>query len=710
MAPVSTNLGTPDGHETTAIPAESRTNGPRAKKLPRASTKQDIPTAPDEPGRCLFDKLPLELLAEILLFTESPKDVLAVARCSKFFCATLLNPSARFIWKAARIAYPIPPPEPLSTFTEASYAAFLFDGGTCEVCGKTTDAMYTSFGIRLRLCRNHQCVVRFATGGELRTSNTVLMHDLKIRRCLPYAESHRCFLPHRVGYNSDLYRTKDWLHELHDCAVNPEEYLTRNKSKISYVAAYMKFSKSLFEWKEIRQAAYKSIEDANKKFAEKLAEKYGYNYWDMMNSTPYGELHRHKNRRIENVTQKDYDGVASEVDAALSRLAETRKRKARESAYMENREGVAQHYQRLRSQQPPVILPSLPVFRRLPIVAMLQGSGPSTVEQPSNVSATLKNEKWVIKRLDLELKQWRERARKDLGAVLGYPDWSTASTKVLHPVDRITARFLCKVCSKVALRYRDDECLDFAGACAHQCRGRKKDRREDEVWKAERFVKDEKAIAVLSKLLHLCGADAQFADAATKLAALEDTILCTSCEHGLLVNPKSIIGHSHRHENMEIKLVSDIEGELYFQYPRVRGLVRSLNGLERHVKAMREWVNYGCRHCLNELRLRERKAGAALDEADQLSADVAYWASEGYERRRRWNEKVQKMKFSFNGLSSHLKAKHGVDEPRDEDIFVFRPLEDFKIDRSNGRKRGPDEVDSSSTSVKKARTSDTELV
>lgn len=83
--------------------------------------------------RHLFDTLPFELIAEILLNTSSPTDVLAVARCNKSLCKALVHPTSNYIWKSVRKAYPLPPPEPMSIFTEAAYAAFLFGGGNCEV-------------------------------------------------------------------------------------------------------------------------------------------------------------------------------------------------------------------------------------------------------------------------------------------------------------------------------------------------------------------------------------------------------------------------------------------------------------------------------------------------------------------------------------------------------------------------------------------------
>jgi len=86
---------------------------------------------------CHLTRIPMELLAEILLYLPSTKCILAVARCSKYFCNTLVNNrSSVFIWRNVRAAckpYAIPNPTP--NFTESAYAAFIFDGGECEVRG-----------------------------------------------------------------------------------------------------------------------------------------------------------------------------------------------------------------------------------------------------------------------------------------------------------------------------------------------------------------------------------------------------------------------------------------------------------------------------------------------------------------------------------------------------------------------------------------------
>lgn len=87
------------------------------------------------PGKCLFPTLPLELLAEILIQTNSPRDVLSVARTSKLLCSTLVcNPAADFIWRTIRKnCLPHPLPDPTPNFSEAAYAAFVYDGGPCDV-------------------------------------------------------------------------------------------------------------------------------------------------------------------------------------------------------------------------------------------------------------------------------------------------------------------------------------------------------------------------------------------------------------------------------------------------------------------------------------------------------------------------------------------------------------------------------------------------
>lgn len=103
-------------------PSKRRKYGNKGQKLP-----QDL--AP-----CYLDKMPMEILAEILSHTASPRDILSLARCSKFFCATLTHSGSDFIWRRARACcQPQPIPDPTPNYTESAYAALIFDSGVCEV-------------------------------------------------------------------------------------------------------------------------------------------------------------------------------------------------------------------------------------------------------------------------------------------------------------------------------------------------------------------------------------------------------------------------------------------------------------------------------------------------------------------------------------------------------------------------------------------------
>ena len=99
------------------------------------SEGQELSASSPIPPKCHLTSLPLELVAEVLSYVPSTRDVLAVTRTCKHFCNVLANNKATdFIWRQARARSPPQPiPDPTPNFPEASYAAFLFDSKTCEV-------------------------------------------------------------------------------------------------------------------------------------------------------------------------------------------------------------------------------------------------------------------------------------------------------------------------------------------------------------------------------------------------------------------------------------------------------------------------------------------------------------------------------------------------------------------------------------------------
>ena len=83
----------------------------------------------------LITTLPFELVAEILLYSTSPADILSLSRTCKHFRATLVqNPVATFIWKRVRgqTTPPVPGPTTLG-FSEPQLANFIYGGGKCTV-------------------------------------------------------------------------------------------------------------------------------------------------------------------------------------------------------------------------------------------------------------------------------------------------------------------------------------------------------------------------------------------------------------------------------------------------------------------------------------------------------------------------------------------------------------------------------------------------
>lgn len=270
---------------------------------------------------------------------------------------------------------------------------------------------------------------------------------------------------------------------------------------------------------------------------------------------------------------------------------------------------------------------------------------------------------WITKFLKSELGGWKEKAKMELGAVLGYPNWKTASKNILHPTERITARFLCKRCVKLPIRYRDDGCFDFAGACLHECPAEKR-KTKNLPWRADNFVKDEKAIATLIKLLSLCGVDASSQGAAAAVVALGATVACLTCESRLIMDSKCIVGHSHRHHEMSIKLIPRTETGNLLKYPLLHGLISKLTRPGKPAEISRGKKIYGCRHCaLLELRCTEDMLKISQDARLTIKNKNA----------SKPKRSIADRAMIFDGLRSHLKEKHRIQDVRDEDLILCEP-------------------------------------
>lgn len=182
--------------------------------------------------------------------------------------------------------------------------------------------------------------------------------------------------------------------------------------------------------------------------------------------------------------------ILPEVEKQLTQYLETSEHRKQTKAYLKRRADVASHYDRLKTANES--LPTLPEFRQLPIMQVMQSKSSDVVK---GIEAELKDSRLIKDVLKGDLATWTDRARADMAAILGFDRWRAArSKKKLHPVDRLTAWFVCKKCDEVAKKSRNKkvELLDFKAVCSHSCPHIKLKRRAQHRWSAAEFGPDEK--------------------------------------------------------------------------------------------------------------------------------------------------------------------------------------------------------------------------
>ena len=189
-------------------------------------------------------------------------------------------------------------------------------------------------------------------------------------------------------------------------------------------------------------------------------------------------------------------------------LAEKRERERRKLLRKSNLAALTVQYQKFHSQEPAMVLPPFSTFLRLPAIASLLNftdaecddgfSACSTQDDISDLYDLLERPEVEIV-IRSELSRWEASARQRFCQLLGFPTWVSASATVLHPLDRLTARFRCKKCHSVSNRYKMDSCLDFVGVCRHVCKTADGNDESEggESWDASRFERDEMVSSIL---------------------------------------------------------------------------------------------------------------------------------------------------------------------------------------------------------------------
>ncbi|KAL0057936.1 hypothetical protein AAF712_015400 [Marasmius tenuissimus] len=546
-------------------------------------------------------------------------------------------------------------------------------------------------------------------------------------------EASTCFLPMAKGLNgvqtwpqnTATFRTSDLtaaLQEYLDESSTPERfevYVQRCETRTRENHEYMKMCVSLYRWKFKFENAIKTVKNGNEKIGQAIAKAHGIEYWDLAATPSYGALLQAKNQSLENIADIDYDVRQATINAELLKIKEQRARRTHEETYRQARASVAKHYNRLRAGRLEMPLPTLEVFRDLPIVAQLQKNSQPNINLDNELKSSV-----ITSLLHTQLEEWREKAMDHLLTLLGLPTgWKSASKNKLHPTQRVTARFRCGRCTRIEMRNREDECLDLAGVCAHTCEASKKGRIPQ--WKIENFVKDDKAIDAMTKVVVLCDVNPEDSSSIAALKAFGHKIICQSCDALIIMTPGNVVGHSHRHDDMQIRLATNEEAESMATHPPVQ-LAQKLLGMEKRAQNARKVVAFGCRHCAqwaptpspndggppnnsnNQGNEELVTASSAVNppavtsttssgdgapgttgeiylgrKAADKGTSAAPNSGSGADDARPTGASTKPTKrpglFNFDGLRSHLKIKHNVLNIRDEDLYCTQLEEVLKL-------------------------------
>ncbi|KAH8120450.1 hypothetical protein DFH11DRAFT_1739563 [Phellopilus nigrolimitatus] len=649
---------------------------PRTKKLKLQDGSVTEETEPSQ--RDLFSILPFELLDEILSRT-SPKEVLALARCSRYFCNTLVNESAARIWKASRASCVPRLPDPTPNFTESAYAAYIFDGGSCENCKKHTDNYYKSFSLRLRLCDNNQCLADWKRENALHAGSEV--DHIAVMQWLPCSED---------AWGSSILRMMNSYYRKTQFCQALEEYKQvasrKDGQQLYYIIHHadearkkevMDLSGKLVNWVSQRNRIVTQVKQQNLHSARLVAEKEGWETSDLKNAPSCAALLRHKNRAIEAATNLDFKLIKPAVEIEIAKIIEKRKRAADEESYRKRREAVALDFHRLKSsgiEGYASVLPTLQVFREQLIIKALQTN---RQKDPKDVTEKLKDPT-VKSMIGDNLAAWREKARNDFSTILGFENYQAISDRKLHPVERLTARFLCTKCVCSTIKDHEVPSLDFKAACGHSCPHLNKKQRSKEKWSAGYFVPDSKAIKVTMDLFTQQNISVEERSSTGASSSFGDRIQCKSCDGIVVMNFEAMQRHSHRHEDMKVELLTQNQVQKLKRQPIEWGLRDELMSMAKSAPRKQNLRIYGCRHCIEHESPQEFDCPAANERPDDQGQSSSTEIPVTAKSSKKSSKKGKLM--SFHGLRGHVSQSlfairlysHGAAHISDEDLYRIK--------------------------------------
>lgn len=197
--------------------------------------------------------------------------------------------------------------------------------------------------------------------------------------------------------------------------------------------------------------------------------------------------------------------LIAKIDAEIFSQTEKKERRQKAHAQQMRCAEISSHRDRLAKEKNHPVVPVLTEFRRLPIITALQDRDDAPPLSDANRSSStklakssrvleseLKHSELIGGMINSDIEKWTNTARVAFNSILGRPDWKSASTTFLHPAERATARFICKLCSNQPNKDTTVESLTFLEACAHHCPRYSRKPAGKQKWKADQFVPDEK--------------------------------------------------------------------------------------------------------------------------------------------------------------------------------------------------------------------------
>ncbi|KAF9444847.1 hypothetical protein P691DRAFT_777987 [Macrolepiota fuliginosa MF-IS2] len=714
-------------------------NGGRATKKPRFSSLEFETEARQLEAavqHSSFLELPLEILAEILLQTVSPADLLSVARTCKALCAQLLSPGTQFIWKKMRAVVGLPEPgvyhadiadaggkvvmgvRGVQRFLgrEVAYAAFVFDGGLCENCGQYTDKMYASYSVNLRVCSSPICIVQIQAKFQQQYNDSDKWSSERALawRRIPVVESVAIFPDHSGHWpfegrmarlsllNEETQRELEYepaevekpRYNLRSAKDKPEKIkVPRELTKVSMFklacamarnCVWMQFCIDLFNWKNLWLRTNEAIKNSNEIRSRQFARAEGWNYADMLNHTSYGRFFKFSLVDRKYIKDEDHIRLRPTIARELHTFQQTRDHKTILKLRQRNLQDIWKYYQKLASQRQKShsILPPFPVFLELPAVKMLQL--PDLSKSKISVKSAVKDQSFMNIMIKDQITRWVEEAKRDLLATLEltgegnkvHAEWEwdemAPARRVPHPVLRPNAWWRCKICDSVDSRCAVDKCLDFDGVCRHQCKEKDGKKRKKGMTSRPWSAGNFVKDEQACAVMTTCLERLGVTDQPWDEATIKVHETMWFCRS---CDPPLLVhgGNLPGHSHRhEIPMTIELATE---------------EDLDTEPKPTEYGLVHWMIHCKVEVVKKWiSKANYGCQHCHNISksedSDLAPAAlvptradNDSPDAERKPSEKENK--FDFNGLRCHLKSKHKIHKIRDEDFYCYKPVADF---------------------------------